>query len=220
MTWNNGVSELEKKNKIRNSNIELLRIIAMSFIVAGHFIFQSGNIVYSFCLNDFILVFLGSASRIAVNIFLIVGVWYMVDSKFSAERILKLYIQVISYSVPITIIMLFLNRENVSVKDFARGFLPFWGRGLWFASAYITLMLFKPLLDKILDWGKKELGVFVGLMFVFISFVSTLPDVQEGYVVDSVWFLVVYLFVGYIKKYPLPIKPSNWLNALLAGGGT
>lgn len=211
---------MEKKNSIRNSNIELLRIIAMFFIVAGHFIAQSGDIVYSFCVNDYILIFLGSASRIAVNVFLIVGVWYMVDSKFSAERILKLYIQVITYSVPITIIMLLLNRENVSVKDFARGFLPFWGRGLWFASAYITLMLFKPFLDKILDWGKKELGIFVGLMFLFISFVSTLPDVQEGYVVDSVWFLVVYLFVGYKKKYPFHIKTPNRLNALLAGGGT
>ena len=210
---------MEKKSKVRNSNIELLRIIAMFFIVAGHFISQSGNIEYSFCVNDFILVFLGSASRIAVNVFLIIGVWFMVDSKFSADRILKLYIQVITYSLPITVAMLFLNRENVSIKDFARGFLPFWGRGLWFASAYITLMLFKPLLDKILNWNKKELGLLVGLMFVFISLVSTLPDVQEGYVIDSVWFLVVYLFAGYIKKYPFKITAPNWICAILSGGG-
>ena len=210
---------MEKKNKIRNSNIELLRIIVMFFIVAGHFISQSGDIVYSFCANDYMLVFLGSASRIAVNVFLIVGVWYMVDSKFSVDRVLKLYIQVITYSIPITFIMLFLNQENVSVKDFARGFLPFWGRGLWFASAYITLMLFKPFLDKVLNWSKKELGLLVGLLFVFISLVSTFPDVQEGYVVDCVWFLVVYLFVGYIKKYPIKTIFPNWINAILRGGG-
>ena len=210
---------MEKKRNIRNSNIELLRIIAMFFIVAGHFVAQSGNIVYSFCVNDYLLIFLSSASRIAVNVFLTIGVWYMVDSKFLAERVLKLYIQVITYSVPITIIMLFLNRENVSVKDFARGFLPFWGRGLWFASAYITLILFKPFLDKILHWSKKELGLLVGLLLVFISLVSTFPDVQEGYVIDSVWFLVVYLFVGYTKKYSFHVKPSNWLSALLAAGG-
>lgn len=210
---------MEKRSKTRNSNIEMLRIIAMFFIVAGHFISQSGNISYSFCLNDFILVFLGSGSRIAVNVFLIVGIWYMVDSKFSAERILKLYIQVITYSVPITIIMIFLNRENVSLKDFARGFLPFWGRGLWFASAYITLMMFKPLLDKILNWRKNELCLLIGLLLVFISLVSTLPDVQEGYVIDSVWFLVVYLFIGYIKRYPFHIKLSKWLSVLIATGG-
>lgn len=211
---------MEKKSNIRNSNIELLRIIAMFFIVAGHFILQSGDVVYSFCINDYILIFLGSASRIAVNVFLIIGVWYMVDSCFSAERILKLYIQVITYSVPITIIMLFLNKENVSAKDFARGILPFWGRGLWFASAYITLMLFKPLLDKILEWSKRELGCLVGLLLVFISLVSTFPDVQEGYVIDSVWFLVVYLFVGYIKKHPFKMVIPNWINIFLSGGGT
>ena len=209
---------MEKKTKIRNSNIELLRIIAMFFIVSGHFISQAGNIDYSFCVNDYILVFLGSASRLAVNVFLIVGVWFMVDSKFSADRILKLYIQVITYSLPITVAMLFLNRDYVSVKDFARGFFPFLGRGLWFASAYITLMLFKPFLDKILGWSKKELGVFVGLLFVFISFVSTLPDVQEGYVIDSVWFLAVYLVVGYIKRYPFKITAPNWICAILSGG--
>lgn len=210
---------LKKEDKIRNSNIELLRIISMFFIVAGHFISQSGSIEYSFCANDYILVFLGSASRIAVNVFLIVGVWYMVDSKFSADRILKLYIQVVTYSLPITAIMMLLNRGNASIKDFARGVLPFCGRGLWFASAYITLMLFKPFLDKVLNWNRKELSLLVGLLAVFISMVCTLPDVQEGYVIDSVWFLVVYLLVGYIKKYPPRIAVSNGLNIILSGGG-
>ena len=209
---------MENQKKIRNSNIEILRIIAMFFIVAGHFISQSGNMEYSFCINDYILVFLGSASRIAVNIFLIIGVWYMINSKFSADRILKLYIQVVTYSLPITALMLFLNRENVSVKDFARGFLPFLGRGLWFASAYITLMLFKPFLDKILTWEKRQLGIFVVLQLIFISFVSTLPDVQEGYVIDSVWFLTVYLLIGYIKKYPPKFNLPNWMNICFPGG--
>lgn len=210
---------MSKEHAVRNSNIELLRIIAMFFIVAGHFISQSGNVVYSFCINDYVLVFLGSGARIAVNVFLIVSAWYLVDSKFSVDRIVKLYIQVITYSLPITFIMLFLNRENASIKDFARGFLPFLGRGLWFASAYITLLLFKPFLDKILNWSRKELGWFVGLLFVFISAVSTLPDAQAGYVIDSVWFLVVYLFIGYIKKYDLSLVIPNWISAILAGGG-
>ena len=82
----------------------------------------------------------------------------MIDSKFLAECILKLYIQVITYSVPITIIMLFLNRENVSIKESGTWVFAVLGRGLWFASAYITLMLFKPLLDKILHWSKKNLA--------------------------------------------------------------
>lgn len=203
---------MENKKKARNSNIELVRIFSMFFIVSGHFISQSGNIEYSFCVNDYLLVFIGSASRIAVNVFLIISVWYMVDLKFSVERIMKLYIQLVTYSVPITALMLILNRENVSIKDFARGFLPFWGRGLWFVSAYITLMLFKPLLDKILSWSKKELSLLVTLLFVFISFVSTLPDNQSGYVIDSVWFLVVYILVGYIKNYPVKIILPNWNN--------
>ena len=87
---------MENKKKARNSNIELVRIFSMFFIVSGHFISQSGNIEYSFCVNDYLLVFIGSASRIAVNVFLIISVWYMVDLKFSVERIMKLYIQLVT----------------------------------------------------------------------------------------------------------------------------
>ena len=37
---------MENKKKIRNSNVELVRIISMFFIVAGHFISQSGSVAY------------------------------------------------------------------------------------------------------------------------------------------------------------------------------
>lgn len=211
---------MENSGKIRNSNIELLRIVAMFFIVSGHFIGQSGDVIYSLSINDFLLAFLGSGARIAVNIFLIIGVWYMVDSKFSAERILKMYLQVLIYSVPITVAMFFVNRANVPMKDFARGFLPFWGRGLWFASAYITLMFMKPCLDKILTWDKKQVGLFLVLLFIFVSFVCTLPDEQKSYVIDSIWFWIVYLFIGYIKKYQLVKVIPNWFAGIFGGGVT
>ena len=55
--------------KQRNSNIELLRILAMFMIVSGHFIGQSGIAKCNQSLDEFGLIFFGSGMRIAVNVF-------------------------------------------------------------------------------------------------------------------------------------------------------
>ena len=172
----------------------------MFFIVAGHFVNQGGNINYSFCLNDYFLVFLSSGSRIAVNVFFLIGIWFMVDAKFTVDRIFKLYFQLVIYCMPITIVMILINRENISVKNIICGFLPFSFRALWFASAYITLIIFKPFLDKILSWKKKQLYLLVVLLLSFVSLMSTISRDSYGYVIDSLWFLVVYIFVGTAKN--------------------
>ena len=202
----------------RNSNVELLRIICIFMIITGHFAGQCGDVAYRACAGHFLVALLTSGHRVAVNIFLLIGVWYMVDATFKASRILKLYGQVFIFSVPITVVMLLLNGTQVSAKDMMRGFLPFFGRGLWYASAYITLLFFSPFLKKALDMQKERLRLLVVLMLILFSCVCTLPDIQESYVCDCVWFLIVYLIVGYVKRYPLKLKYGNWVN-LLAGGG-
>ena len=65
--------------KQRKSNYELLRILSMLLIVAGHLVEQSGLLAYD-NPNLFIACLLGSASRVAVNLFLILGCWFLVVS--------------------------------------------------------------------------------------------------------------------------------------------
>lgn len=77
----------------RNSNIELLRIISMLCIVIGHFVGQSG-ILKIYNINNFNIIFLNIISnglRIATNIFLMIGTYFMVDSKYKSKNILKIY---------------------------------------------------------------------------------------------------------------------------------
>lgn len=204
----------------RNSNVELLRIFSMFAIICGHFVGQSGDITFNNSVNDFLLIFISSGLRIAVNVFLLVGVWFMVDAKFSSKRILKLYLQVYFYTSIITIIMLIVTKADLPVKETVYGFVPFLVRCVWFASAYIFLLLFKPFLDKILNWNKKELFVFI-IMFLFLmSFISTiLSNNATGFLCDTIWFGAVYLLIGFIKKYPPEIKINKNIFLLLAAVG-
>ena len=78
----------------------------MLAIVSGHFVGQSGILDNANGINEFILYIIGFGQRIAVNIFLIIGTWFMVDRDFKAKRVVKLYSQVFIYTVTITTIML------------------------------------------------------------------------------------------------------------------
>lgn len=197
--------------KERNSNIELLRIICMLFIVAGHFIGQTGFLDNSLTLNNILLAIFGSGARIATNIFLLIAVWFLVDKEYNPKRVLMMYLQLLFYTAIFTIVALLL-KANPSIKDTLRGFLPFFGRALWFVSAYITLSLLTPILKRFFDLPIKQQITFDIISFVLVSGVSTLPDAQTFYLVDSLWFIFVYLWIGTYKrlyiKDQLKFKPS------------
>lgn len=104
------------ENKVRNSNFEILRIIAMLLIIAGHLTFQSG-ILNTDSNNKFFAVILGSGLGVADNIFVLISAYFLTNIKFSTKRILKIYLEVWTYTVPITIIMLFCGRQWIGIKD-------------------------------------------------------------------------------------------------------
>ena len=126
----------------RESNVELLRIISMIFIVLGHFIGQSN---YDITRGDFFVYFLRFGLRIAVNIFLIIGVYYMVDRKFSIERWMKLYFEMFLYCVLITWLCYLF--ADVSLYHLIGAFFPFLTVKLWFVPAYLSLMLLAPFIN-------------------------------------------------------------------------
>lgn len=212
------MSGVVRKMEGRNSNIEILRIIAMFFIVVGHFVSQSGFQFDELSLNSYLLFIMSYGLRIACNVFLIIGVWFMVDTPFKANRIIKMYGQLVSYTLPLTLASIMAFPSLCTMKSIVKGLFPFSMRGLWFASAYLTLMLFAPLLNSILKWRKETVKLLAVLLLVFVSGVSSLPDQQDGYVVDTLWFLTVYIVIGYIKMYGRSFQNKK-LAALISGGG-
>lgn len=192
--------------KERRSSIELLRILAMLMIVAGHFLGQSG---LAAAHPSFGMSLASSAARWACNLFLIVGCWFLVDAEFSSRRIGKLYLTVIAYTVPLTILTLACG-GHPATKDVMRGFLPFTGRALWFASAYISLMLLTPWLRRVFELPLRSLGLLVGLLTVLLSGVCTLPDEQMCYTIDCCWFVYVYLAVGWTKRMLSGERQGFW----------
>lgn len=187
----------------RQSNWELLRIVAMLMIVAGHFFQQSGFIRSASAADYWFSIFAGSGSRIAVNMFLMLGCWFMVDTKFKAHRIIKLYLNVWCFTVPLTILVVCLG-FSPTMKDVARGIFPFVGKGLWFASAYIMLILFSPWLHKVLEWKEYSIRNLLIVSFLLIGvWVTfwTIDRTEDQWLDIVVWFSFMYVFIGYYKHH-------------------
>jgi hypothetical protein len=196
----------------REGNIELLRVIAMLFIVSGHFVGQ-GKLLE--CLNentvnDIFFVFFGFGHRVAVNIFLIIGVWFMVDTDFKGIRLVKMHSQVLFYTVPITVI-LFVLGYGVGVSKVVQACMPILGRPLWFASAYMILLLLSPYLKKVFLLPKDKISTLVGILFLVCCVLPMLTAEMDTFLDNLLWFIVVYIFIGYIKKYVNNLNRGWWL---------
>lgn len=200
----------------RKSNLELLRILAMLAIVSGHLLSQS-SLAGVEGTNHILAMLLGSGVRIGVNVFLLLGVWFMVDARFKAERIVRLYLEVVFYSVPITCCMLLAGHAG-GARNVIQGLLPFFGRSVWFASAYISLIALSPFLNKVFLLPKRSQQVLLGLLVILFCIVPTIPcSTPLDYLADFTWFCVVYLLVGMWKKSNMGMRFRGTWRFLLAG---
>ena len=171
----------------------------MLAIVSGHLLSQS-SLVNVTGTNHILAMLLGSGVRIGVNVFLILGVWFMVDAKFKAERIVRLYLEVFFYSVPITICM-FLMGEAGGLRNVLQGMLPFFGRSVWFASAYISLIALSPFLNHFFTMPARRQRTLLVVLILLFCFVPTIPcSTPLDYLADFTWFCIVYLVIGILKK--------------------
>lgn len=130
----------------RQSNFELLRIVCMIFIIGIHMTTQtkmdtytaSDGIAYYYCL------FIGSAGRLVCNTFVMIGAWFLVDSAFKPERIVKLWLEIFFYSVVITIICLGIGCNDANITTLVQAFFPIFGRPVWFGAEYLCLLMLVP----------------------------------------------------------------------------
>ena len=199
----------------RQSNIELCRIIAMLMIVAGHLTQQSG-ILHRGGVNYKWAVILGSGSGIADNIFVMIGAYFLVDLSFQSQRIIKLYAEVWTYCVPITIFMTVLFPEYVGIKEFVRGLFVYSGSPLWFASCYISMLIVTPFLNRLLIYQKASKVIILLLFFINVIPSTFLLRGDFFYSGEVVWFCFLYLLIGYLKKYRKKIRFNKWIGFAFA----
>lgn len=188
----------------RMSNIELLRIVAMIMIIAYHipihlnFTCQPHTITVSQLWNQFILM----GGKIGVNIFVLISGYFLINSHdIKISKIIKLWLQIFTYSVLIYIIFTISGLEPFSIKVFIKSMLPITYEGWWFAGTYFVLYLISPFLNiflKALD--KKNYQRLLVVVLILWCLIPTVTGQNfEGN--NLLWFICLYSVAAYIRLW-------------------
>lgn len=194
----------------RASNLELLRILCMLFIIGDHLTGQGGIADYSTLPSAFAFCLIGCGSRIACSIFVLIGSWFLCEQPFATRRPLSLWLSLWLYTVPVTVLCA-LGGLSVSFGTLRWAVFPASTRQLWFISDYLVLLVCMPLLARVL-YGLPR-AAHRGLLLVLAVPLVLYPTLfaEDGIVSDLSWmFLYEYLLAAYLRRYP-----DNRLSRLL-----
>jgi len=134
---------------LRNPSFELLRIVSMLMVVTLHFLGHGGVLanVRLFSANYFVAWMIESLAYVAVNCFVLISGYFLVNSKFKVNKLVTLYGQIWFYSVVIYLLFSVFGHVEFEPKVFTCCLLPISTKQYWFATNYVVLYLFSPFLN-------------------------------------------------------------------------
>ena len=191
---------------VRRSNLELLRILCMLFIVAHHFGVhgQYGDMEMS-AFNRFIVNLLSAGGKLGVNIYVIISGYFLVKSDFKPRRIINTLALTVFYSVTVYLALSIVAPGFIfSPRALLQSFFVISNTSHWFVTRYVSMLLLSPFLNKLL-YNISERAHLL-LIAVLLLMQMTLPGTGSYIPLsDTGWFITLYITAAYIRLYPKAI---------------
>lgn len=204
--------------KKRESNFELLRILAMVMIVISHFAAHGGfdfpNTEIS--INRLWIQLCEIGGVIGDNLFVLISGYYLIDKKnLNLSRILKMWLQMFMYSFIIYGIFVVFGKTDFKLIMFVKVLCPVTFEMWWFPSTYILMYLFSPLLNKTLKHISRNM--YKQILLAGGVLWTVVPMITHQYMQcnDLLWFFYLYALAGYAKVYGFDHK-LKWNLLLLS----
>ncbi len=208
--------------KSRNATFELVRIIAMIFIISSHFYGHGGWREVTDPAGKFFMSLTHALFLPSVNVFVMISAYFIClkdDFKIPFRKLGKLWLQVFFYGMTLYIVFVAAGVYNFDALDFVGYIFPILSGKYWFISAYFLMSVASPFLNVLIKKLNKAQYLFV---CVFIIATAVLHDVQifentmplkRGY--TGWWFCLLYLLAGYIRKYDVKLTKPAWIPAII-----
>lgn len=211
--------------KKRFANIELLRIIAMLFVIVLHYLGKGGTLLAwgddNFTVNSYVAWAVEAFALVAVNVYVLISGYFLVDSQFKIMRIIKLWMQVFFYSAGIWLLFLALGNVPADYNGaywYSMFLMPITSQHYWFASSYLFLCLLAPFLGVAArKMSKKQLRTCIVVLLLLFSRVWRILLPMSAAIDDRgygiCWFVCLFMIAAYIRMY-VPIT-GKWIKPLL-----
>ncbi len=210
-------------NQARNSNIELLRIVAMIAIISSHFL--SGSSLSEIVMEDIwnkkavFFILCSSFSKVAINCFVMITGYYMCKQKITVRKFLKLYGEIFFYRLIIGSAFVVMGYEEFSLVWAIKKTLPFYEVKNGFTSCFLAFWLFIPFLNTLVLNLNKKMHLLMLLLLTYIYVILATLSFVEGIGVNMnyfSWFIVVYITGAYLRLYPHRVIESAKLSFLIS----
>ena len=187
---------------MRHSNIELLRIVAVLFILTLHTRFEGILAVYEggIDINHICRFIFQAMSIVGVNLFVLISGYFGI--KLKPSSLINILLQV----VYITIVSILFTLIYSLVFDKPFHFNEIWftpvAKIVWFVPAYIMLMIFTPILNVFIEnTTTKKLAIYTACLYLLsIYWNSILVGTISGFDGYSWgWFIILY-FTGCVIR--------------------
>ena len=214
----------------RQSNIELLRIISVFFIL----VFHIGSLIIGMptveemsnsVLPSVTRIFFANLSVICVDVFILISGWF--GMHLSVKGVAKLLFQVFSIFGFVYAIYIISGNDRINLTGLANMLMA--DKDTWFIKAYLGLMCLSPALNALVEHGTEK-----QLRYVLVSFYSY--QIVYGWITGGAYFLNwgfsvtsfagLYLLARYTRKYLITSEKSyrvlslaHWINNNRSWGG-
>ena len=190
-----------KKLKTRDSNIELLRVVAMLLVVGGHSIGLSGIASHydlsHFNFRTFLFQCWAMWGKSAINVFVIITGYFMCTSVLTARRWAKLFLEILFYHV----LLGFLAFGSIDIgfifSEIDKGFIVSF---LWF---YLLI----PYLNMIVRQSTSRQLYWLVAVLLAIFTVSGTFFINKTVFHHVFWYCTMYFVGSCIRLYPF-----KWMN--------
>ncbi len=213
--------------KTREANFELLRILAMLMIITLHFLDKGGILPKPdavFGPAGYLAWGLEAFCVCAVNVYVLIGAYFLAEGDYRLGRAPKLWLQVFFYAAGIKALALAAGLvPGMDKYELLQVIFPVIQEHYWFVTAYLLMILIAPLMnDTLRRLPEKTYRRGILLLLVFLSLSSSmlpvkLPIDRMGY--DTVWFLCLYLIGAYIRFHGGKAKRISGMLAGYAAAG-
>lgn len=187
----------------RDSNIEILRILAIVLIVSMHLL---GKV---FSTTDFwhreFIIGINAVGNIGVSIFILISGFYGI--RYKRNKVLTLINIVLFYSIAIFVIKIFGLHQPLDFKTIATNIFPVSTNKYWFITSYIILTLTSPYINRFIEnLTQREYQRLLAIIAVFFVIAPTflwveiLSDSGKG----PINMLFLYLLGRYFALYGFP----------------
>ena len=204
--------------KSRNLGIDLMRAMAMFFVICLHILGQGGLVAHAEPGSGkfYILNLLQILSYCAVDAYGITTGYLMCDRPFRLSRVTKLWLTTVFWSVAVSCCFFAFVPASRSMEEMVSMFLPILRGRYWFFTAYFVTMLVSPVLNVVIrTLSKTQFKLLLGALFLIFGVAPVCALGNDVMRISGgnhfAWMVVLYLIGGYIRRFAGGKKAERYL---------